>query len=305
MSRCNVWTRRDFLQLAAAAGLLPAVTAAEDEQMMTRAIPSSGERLPVIGLGTWQVFDVESTPGEIDLRAQIVDLLIDRGGSLIDTSPMYNRSEKVIGDVIARSGNRDRLFLATKVWTDGKASGERQMRKSAELMKTEIIDLMQVHNRRDLDTQFGTIREWQQDSRIRYNGVTDYRESAHDETEDVMKRYKPEFIQINYSLGEHGADDRVLPLAQDLGIAVLVNRPYMSGRLFRAVGDRDLPDWARSFADTWGQFFLKFIVSHPAVTVAIPATSRLRHMSDNLAAGFGEMPDAATRERMISFIDSL
>jgi diketogulonate reductase-like aldo/keto reductase len=123
--------------------------------------------------------------------------------------------------------------------------------------------------------------------------------------EDVMKRYNPEFIQINYSLGEHGADDRVLPLAKDLGIAVLVNRPYMSGRLFRAVGDRDLPDWARSFADSWGQFFLKFIVSHPAVTVAIPATSRLRHMSDNLAAGFGEMPDAATRERMISFIDSL
>lgn len=305
MSRCNVWTRRDFLQLAAAAGLLPAVTVAEDEQMRTRAIPSSGERLPVIGLGTWQVFDVESTTVEIDLRAQIVDLLIDRGGSLIDTSPMYNRSEKVIGDVIARSGNRDRLFLATKVWTDGKASGERQMRKSAELMKTEIIDLMQVHNRRDLDTQFGTIREWQQDSRIRYNGVTDYRESAHDDMEDVMKRYKPEFIQINYSLGEHGADDRVLPLAQDLGIAVLVNRPYMSGRLFRAVGDRDLPAWARSFADSWGQFFLKFIVSHPAVTVTIPATSRLRHMSDNLAAGFGEMPDAATRERMISFIDSL
>jgi diketogulonate reductase-like aldo/keto reductase len=305
MSRCNVWTRRDFLQLAAAAGLLPAVTVAEDELMMTRTIPSSGERLPVIGLGTWQVFDVESTPGEIDLRAQIADLLIDRGGSLIDTSPMYNRSEKVIGDVIARSGNRDRLFLATKVWTDGKASGERQMRKSAELMKTDIIDLMQVHNRRDLDTQFGTIREWQQDNRIRYNGVTDYRESAHDEMEDVMKRYKPEFIQINYSLGEHGADDRVLPLAQDLGIAVLVNRPFMSGRLFRAVGDRDLPDWARSFADSWGQFFLKFIVSHPAVTVAIPATSRLRHMSDNLAAGFGEMPDAATRERMISFIDSL
>jgi diketogulonate reductase-like aldo/keto reductase len=305
MSRCNVWTRRDFLQLAAAAGLLPAVTVAEDEMMTTRAIPSSGERLPVIGLGTWQVFDVESTPEEIDLRAQIVDLLIDRGGSLIDTSPMYNRSETVIGDVIAGSENRDRLFLATKVWTDGKASGERQMRKSAELMKSEIIDLMQVHNRRDLDTQLGTIREWQQDKRIRYNGVTDYRESAHDEMEDVMKRYKPEFIQINYSLGEHGADDRVLPLARDLGIAVLINRPYMSGRLFRAVGNRDLPDWARSFADGWGQFFLKFIVSHPAVTVAIPATSRLRHMSDNLAAGFGEMPDAATRERMISFIDSL
>jgi diketogulonate reductase-like aldo/keto reductase len=305
MSNDRIWTRRDFIHLAAAAGLLPAISAAEDEQMMNRPIPSSGEKLPVIGLGTWQVFDVESTPEEIDLRRQIVDLMLDRGGSLIDTSPMYNRSEKVIGDVLAQSGNRERLFLATKVWTDGKASGERQMRQSAALMKTDVIDLMQVHNRRDLDTQFGTIREWQQDKRIRYNGVTDYRESAHDEMEDVMKRYKPELVQINYSLGEHGADDRLLPLAQDLGIAVLVNRPYMSGQLFRAVGNRELPDWARSFAASWGQFFLKFIVSHPAVTVAIPATSSLRHMTDNLAAGFGETPDAATRARMISYIESV
>jgi diketogulonate reductase-like aldo/keto reductase len=305
MSNDRIWTRRDFIQLAAAAGLLPAISAAEDEQMMNRPIPSSGEKLPVIGLGTWQVFDVESTPQEIDLRRQIVDLMLDRGGSLIDTSPMYNRSEKVIGDVLAQSGNRERLFLATKVWTDGKASGERQMRQSAELMKTDVIDLMQVHNRRDLDTQFGTIREWQQDKRIRYNGVTDYRESAHDEMEDVMKRYKPQLVQINYSLGEHGADDGLLPLAQDLGIAVLVNRPYMSGQLFRAVENRELPDWARSFAGSWGQFFLKFIVSHPAVTVAIPATSSLRHMTDNLAAGFGEIPDAATRERMISYIESV
>jgi diketogulonate reductase-like aldo/keto reductase len=301
----DMWTRREFIHMTAAAGLLPSIVAAEDERMMTRPIPSSGEPLPVIGLGTWQVFDVESTPEEIDLRKRIVDLLVDRGGSLIDTSPMYNRSEKVIGDVIAERGKRDQLFLATKVWTDGKASGERQMQTSAELMRSEVIDLMQVHNRRDLDTQLGTIREWQQDSRIRYNGVTDYRESAHDEMEDVMQRYKPDFIQINYSLGEHGADDRVLPLAHDLGIAVLVNRPYMSGQLFRAVGNRELPDWARSFAESWGQFFLKFIVSHPAVTAAIPATTRLRHMTDNLAAGFGEMPDAATRARMLSFIDSL
>jgi len=302
------WSRRDILRLAAVAGvpaLPPALWAAEDDAMMTRKIPVSGETLPVIGLGTWQVFDVESTPPEIELRQQIVDLLLERGGSLIDTSPMYNRSEKVIGDVIAASGNRDRLFLATKVWTDGKASGERQMRRSAELMNTEVIDLMQVHNRRDLDVQLATIRAWQEQERIRYNGVTDYRESAHDEMEGVMRRYRPDFIQINYSLGEHGADDRVLPAAEELGIAVLVNRPYMSGQLFRAVGKRELPDWARSFATSWGQFFLKFIVSHPSVTAVIPATSDSRHMTDNLAAGFGEMPDAAMRARMISFIDSL
>jgi diketogulonate reductase-like aldo/keto reductase len=305
MSTLDNWTRRDVIRLASAAGLLPAFTAAEDGQMMTRKIPVSGQELPIIGLGTWQVFDVESTQQEIELRQQIVDLLLERGGSLIDTSPMYNRSEKVIGDVLAASGNRNRLFLATKVWTDGKASGEQQMQRSADLMNTEVIDLMQVHNRRDLDVQLGTIREWQQQKRIRYNGVTDYRESAHDEVVDVMQRYKPEFIQINYSLGEHGADDRVLPLAQDLGIAVLVNRPFMSGQLFRAVGKRELPDWVRPFAGSWGQFFLKFIVSHPAVTAVIPATSSVRHMTDNLAAGSGDMPDAAMRTKMISFIDSL
>jgi diketogulonate reductase-like aldo/keto reductase len=305
MSRDETWTRRDVVKLAAMAGLLPALSIAEDESMMTRKIPATGEELPVIGLGTWQVFDVESSPEEIRLRQQIVDLLVEYGGSLIDTSPMYNRSEQVIGGVLEASDNREKLFLATKVWTDGKASGERQMQRSFELMNTEVIDLMQVHNRRDLDTHLGTIREWQEQKRIRYNGVTDYRESVHDEMEDVIKRYKPEFIQINYSLGEHGADDSLLPLALDSGVAVLVNRPYMSGRLFRAVGKRELPEWAQSFATSWGQFFLKFIVSHPAVTAVIPATSSVRHMTDNLAAGFGEMPDAGMRARMISFIDSI
>jgi diketogulonate reductase-like aldo/keto reductase len=305
MSSDNIWTRRDVIRLAAAAGLLPALSAAEDESMITRKIPVTGEELPVIGLGTWQVFDVQSTPREIGLRQKIVDLLIENGGSLIDTSPMYNRSEKVIGDVLAASGNRNRLFLATKVWTDGKAAGERQMQQSADLMNTDVIDLMQVHNRRDLDVQLPTIRDWQAQERIRYNGVTDYRESVLDEMEAVMKRHKPEFSQINYSLGEHDADDRVLPLARDLGIAVLINRPFMSGRLFRAVADRELPDWARDFADSWGRFFLKFIVSHPAVTCAIPATSKPQHMADNLGAGFGAMPDAATRRRMLSFVGTL
>lgn len=305
MSGFETWTRRDVIKFATAAGLLPAVSLAEDESMMTRKIPVSGEALPVIGLGTWQVFDVESSAEEIRLRQQIVDLLVEHGGSLIDTSPMYNRSEQVIGNVLEASGNRDKLFLATKVWTDGKASGERQMQRSAELMNADVIDLMQVHNRRDLDTHMATIREWQEQGRIRYNGVTDYRESAHDEMEDVIRRYTPEFIQINYSLGEHGADDRLLPVALDSGVAVLINRPYMSGQLFRAVGKRELPDWAQPFAKSWGQFFLKFIVSHPAVTAVIPATSSVRHMTDNLAAGVGEMPDKATRARMISFIESI
>lgn len=298
------WSRRDAIRLVLAAGLAPHFACAE-EAMITRPIPGSTESLPVIGLGTWQVFDVESTAEEIALRRRIVDALIDAGGSLIDTSPMYNRSEQVIGDVIEAGVDRSRLFLATKVWTDGREAGEAQMRRSAELMNTEVIDLMQVHNRRDLDVHMITIRDWQEAGKIRYNGVTDYRESAHDEIADVMQRYRPQFIQINYSLGEHAADDDVLPMARDSGIAVLVNRPFMSGRLFRAVGDRELPEWAGEFADSWAQFFLKFIVSHPAVTCVIPATSDPAHMADNLAAGSGALPDAAARRRMIEFIGNV
>ncbi|HET6629845.1 MAG TPA: aldo/keto reductase [Woeseiaceae bacterium] len=273
--------------------------------MISRPIPVSGEALPVIGLGTWQVFDVPGTPEALEAPRRIVDLLVEHGGSVIDSSPMYGRAEKVVGDVIAGGVDRDRLFLATKVWTDGKVAGIRQMERSADLMNTDVIDLMQVHNRRDLDVHLETIRQWQAQKRIRYSGVTDYRASALDEMAALMKKYRPNFIQINYSLGEHAADDRVFPLAQDLGVAVLVNRPFMSGRLFRAVRKRELPDWAGAFAGSWGQFFLKFIVSHPAVTCVIPATSDPRHMVDNLGAGADTLPDAATRAKMINFVGDL
>lgn len=273
--------------------------------MITRPIPVSREALPVIGLGTWQVFDLPSTPEALAAPRRIVDMLVEGGGRLIDSSPMYGRAEQVVGDVIAAGAGRERLFLATKVWTDGKMAGYRQMERSFELMRTEVMDLMQVHNRRDLDTHMETIREWQAQNRIRYSGVTDYRESAQEEMEAVIERYRPNFIQINYSLGEHGADDRLLPVARDRGVAVLVNRPFMSGRLFRAVRGQALPEWASAFAESWGQFFLKFIVSHPAVTCVIPATSDPKHMADNLAAGSGPLPDAATRERMIRFVGDL
>lgn len=296
-------TRRDVLALALAAGLAPPRLLAEDQTMLTRAIPSSGERLPVIGLGTWQVFDVEGTPEEVELRRRIVALLVSKGGSVIDTSPMYDRSERIIGEVIKAGVERDALFLATKVWTDGKDAGERQMRRSAERMRTDVLDLVQVHNRRDLAVQLATIREWQAAGRIRYNGVTDYRASALAEMEAIMRRERPDFIQINYSLGEREADRRVLSLAAELGIAVLVNRPYLSGRLFRATRGRELPAWARSFAASWGQFFLKYIVSHPAVTCVIPATSRAAHMRDNIQAGFGKLPDEKMRARMIKELE--
>ena len=301
----RLWNRRETLKAAVALGLTPAPLFAESANMLTRPIPASGESLPVIGLGTWQVFDVAGSAEELALRQTIIELLVEKGGRLIDSSPMYARAEKVVGDVLAASKNRDHVFLATKVWTNGKASGESQMQMSAELMKTDVIDLMQVHNLRDLDVQMGTIRERQQDKLIRYSGITDYRSSELDEIEDAMRKYKPQFVQINYSLGERDADKRMLPAARDLGIAVLINRPFVEGRLFRAVAGREVPDWASDFAASWGQFFLKFIVSHPAVTCAIPATSKLHHMADNLGAGFGSMPDEETRRRMAAFVDSL
>ena len=301
----NTWSRREIMAMAAAVTASPAGILAQEESMLKREIPSSGEALPVIGLGTYNVFDVSGTPEEIEVRQAIVELLIDHGGNVIDSSPMYNRAEEVVGKIVAAGGARDKLFLASKVWTDGKASGEAQMQRSIDLMRADTMDLMQVHNLRDLGAHLETIREWQDAGRIRYNGVTDYRASALDEIEAVMDEHRPQFIQINYSLGEREADRRVLPLAEELGIAVLINRPYMTGRLFRAIGDRPLPDWATEFAESWGQFFLKYIVSYTAVTCVIPATSKLHHMSDNLRAGFGPMPDQRIRRRMEQFMDAL
>jgi len=301
----GTWTRRDLVKLALVTGLTPAITAADEMPMIQRTIPASGEKLPVIGLGTYSVFDVDSTPENIASRRTVLDLLLEKGGSLIDTSPMYNRSEKVIGDIVDQTNIRASLFVATKVWTDGKASGIQQMTESARLLKTDAIDLMQVHNRRDLDTHMATIRDWQDAKRIRYSGVTDYRSSALDDLAAAMESQKPDFIQINYSLGEPEADEYLLPMAADLGIAVIINRPFVAGRLFRSVGNRALPNWAAGFADSWGQFFLKYIISHPAVTCVIPATGKVHHMADNLGAGFGLLPDSATRRRMEDFVSTL
>ena len=301
----NAWTRRQLLKLTLAAGMAPTLSLAQGEQMISRKIPRSGELLPVIGLGTYNVFDVDSTPANIEQSSAIIDLLTGKGGSLIDSSPMYNRAENIVGDVIASRNNRDSLFLATKVWTDGQSAGGQQMARSAKLMNADVIDLMQVHNLRDLDTHMATIRDWQESGRIRYNGMTHYTKSALDDLERAMRSHKPEFIQINYSLLERDADQRVLPLAIDLGIAVLINRPFVAGRLFRTVNGKALPDWASAFAASWGQFFLKFIISHAAVTCVIPATSKSHHMIDNLGAGFGDLPDADTRNRMIKYFTEL
>ena len=299
------WNRREVLAAGAAFSTLPRLATGVEPEMLRKPIPASGEALPIIGLGTYSVFDVESTAAEIQKRRDIVAKLTAAGGSVIDTSPMYNRSERVIGDVLREDSERDRVFLATKVWTDGKDAGAIQMQLSADLMGVEVIDLMQVHNLRDTEVHMKTIRDWQSDGRIRYNGLTHYTAGAHDALVREMKEFKPEFIQINYSLGEREAENRVLPLAQDLGIAVLINRPFQAGRLFGAVRGREVPEFVRDIADSWGQFFLKFIVSHPAVNCVIPATSKPHHMADNLGAGFGNMPDPAMRKRMADFFSGL
>lgn len=299
------WTRRDLMKLAATLGLTPTLGVADSTEMLRRQIPVSGEALPVIGLGTYIVFDVASDHESIASRRALVDLMIEKGASVLDSSPMYNRAEQVVGDIIDDGADRKNLFLATKVWTNGKASGERQMKESFDLMRADVMDLMQVHNLRDTEVHLATIRDRQAEGKIRYSGVTHYTAGALRELEVAMKNHKPQFIQINYSLGERDADQRILPLAADLGIAVIINRPFVAGRLFRAVGNRDLPDWAGEFADSWGQLFLKYIVSHPAVTCVIPATSKLLHMADNLGAGFGPMPDDSTRIRIADYFDAL
>lgn len=305
MTNAN-WNRREVIAAGVAAGLLPNIAlAAEDAKMLSKDVPSSGESLPVIGLGTYEVFDVDSTPEEIALRREIVDLLVGSGGSLIDTSPMYKRSERVIGDIIHAGTAREPLFLASKVWTDGRDAGLRQMQRSADLMQSDVIDLMQVHNLRDTAVHIQAIRERQDAGRIRYSGLTHYTAQAHGELAREMDQFKPDFIQINYSMGEREAEDRLLPMAQDQGVAVLINRPFQAGRLFAAVSGKALPGWALEFVASWGQFFLKFIVSHPAVTCVIPATSNIKHMIDNLGAGAGELPDAAMRKRMGDFVASL
>ncbi len=297
--------RRNILKAGLALGAAPA-WGASLEQIRTKPIPASGEALPVVGLGTYKVFDVFGWPWEISARRDIVDKMIEVGATLIDSSPQYEPSEEILGDVIEDANRRQELFLATKVWIDGKAAGAKQMQESMELMHAgNSIDLMQVHNLRDTDAHMGTIRDWQRDGRIRYNGITHWEASALEDLAAAMEKHHPQFIQINYNLGEREVEDRVLPMAQDMGIAVLINRPYMHGRLFRAVKDRDLPDWATEFADSWGQFFLKFIIGHPAVNCVIPATSDFDHLEDNLGAGIGPLPDAATRARMVSFFENL
>jgi diketogulonate reductase-like aldo/keto reductase len=306
-------TRREATRLigASAAGLFLSVRAsraqakAESTAMLTRAIPSSGEKLPVIGLGTWQAFDVDLTSDNRRQLGDVLSLFVKLGGRVIDTSPMYGRAEDVIGELTTALGIQDKIFLATKVWTSGKENGIKSMERSMALLRAKRIDLMQVHNLVDVQTQLATLREWKAQGRIRYLGITHYEAGAFADVEKIMRSEKLDFVQINYSLMEREAEERLLPLAQERGVAVVVNRPFGGGDLFSRTRSKLLPDWAAEFdCRSWAQFFLKWIVANPAVTCAIPATDKSRHLEENIQGGIGALPDAKTRQRMVELVSS-
>ena len=262
--------------------------------MNTRPIPATGEPLPVIGCGTYLGFD--RAPGSPDFEELpgVVAALLDAGGRVLDSSPMYGRAEATTGELLDASGRRAEVFLATKVWTRGRAAGERQMETSLRLLRTDRIDLMQIHNLVDWRTHLATLRRWKEEGRIRYLGITHYTSSAYPEVEAVLRAERLDFLQINYALDDRDAERRILPLAAERGVAVLVNMPFGGGGLLRGLAAKRLPAWAAEIGCTsWAQVLLKFVLSPPAVTCTIPGTRRREHMEDNVRAGFGSVP---TRE---------
>ncbi len=290
-------SRRAVLALmAAAAAGRPGPAGAA---ILQRSIPSSGEALPAVGLGTWRTFDVGAAAAERAPLKAVLQRFVALGGRVIDSSPMYGAAESVVGDLAAEAGVADRLFLATKVWTSGREAGIAQMEQSFRRLRARRMDLMQIHNLLDWRTHLATLREWKAAGRVRYVGVTHYTAGAHDELERVLRSEPLDFVQVNYSLGERDAERRLLPAARERGVAVLVNRPFSEGGLFRRVRGTALPPWAADIGcESWAQIFLKWILAHPAVTCVIPATSRVQHLEDNMQAGTGPLPDEAMRMRI-------
>jgi aryl-alcohol dehydrogenase-like predicted oxidoreductase len=273
------------------------------EKMPTRPIPSTGAPLPVVGCGTWQTFDVGTGTAEREPLAEVLRVLFEAGGSVIDSSPMYGRAEAVVGDLLSAAGTRDKAFLATKVWTRGRSPGIAQMRESMTRLRTDHIDLMQIHNLVDWRVHLPTLRAWKKEGRIKYLGVTHYTASGYAELESVMRAEILDFVQVNYAMDDRDAEARILPLAADRGMAVLINRPFGGGELLRSLRNRALPVWAAEIGcESWAQILLKFVLGHPAVTCVIPGTSRPQHMADNARAGAGMMPDRAMREKMAAVL---
>ena len=273
-------------------------------QMLRRTIPSSGESLPIIGLGTSRVFDVDPEDREeLKIRKEIIEVLLNNGGSLVDTSPMYGQSEDLLGQILDDYPRRNELFLATKVWIKGKPEGEQQISESFKKMNTAKMELIQIHNLVDWKTQIKTLRQMKESGEISYIGITHYKSSAFKEMEDIIKKEPIDFAQFNYSIGEREAEERLLPICQEYGVATIINRPFMRGKLFRSFKNQTLPDWCKDYdINSWGQFFLKYIIANPAVTNIIPATSKSKNMLDNSIAGMGRVTDLKIQKRMLEML---
>jgi len=298
-------TRRENLQLLSWLGMSTTIPTwiLASEPIMKRVIPSSGEQLPVIGVGTWQTFDVGTSPTERDPLKDVLRQLVEQQGSVIDSSPMYGNAERVIGDLSNAMGINNKLFMATKVWTSGREAGIRQMENSFSLMQRKQMDLMQIHNLVDWKTHYKTLQQWKEEKRIRYIGITHYVDSAHDEVAQIIQNNNIDFIQINYSIANRHAENNLLQTAIDNKVGVIVNQPFGGGGLFGRVRGKSLPEWAKEFdCNSWGCFFLKFILAHPAVTCVIPGTAKRSHMIDNLSAGVGKLPNEKDRKLMIDFM---
>ncbi len=298
-------SRREFSKAGLGAlslAVMGRAAVAGPEHMIRKAIPSTGELVPVIGLGTNRYGQRERD----ELKAAL-ERFHELGGTVIDTAPMYGRSEAVLGDLIADLGIREDLFIATKADEDpGGEATVAQMRESQQRLGTQMLDLMQVHNLRGTDAALGRMREWKQDGRIRYVGITTSRAAQYEAFEKVMRRHELDFIQVNYSLEQREAAERILPLAAERGAAVIINRAFGGGRIFDKVGDQPLPDWAAAFGcASWAQFLLKYAIGHPAATLSIPGMTKVRHVDDNFGAAHGRLPDAGERRRQEAFFDAL
>ena len=296
-------SRSRFLQLAGASLVArPALAQTSPpmaSRMNTRKIPATGEQLPVVGVGTWQTFDVGASPAERAPRAEVLKVLFEAGGSVIDSSPMYGRAEAVVGDLLAEAGTRSKAFLATKVWTHGRQEGIAQMEQSMKRLRTDKIDLMQIHNLVDWEIHLPTLKAWKAEGRIRLMGITHYTESQHGTLEAVLQLGGFDFVQVDYALDDRGVEQRLLDFARDNGVAVMINQPFGGGGLLKKVSARPLPAWAKDIGCTsWAQILLKFVLAHPAVTCVIPGTSNPAHMRDNVQAGFGPYPDRKLIDRM-------
>ena len=298
--------RRKSLTTLASLSAIPFFTnMIKGQSLLQRTIPSTGEKIAAIGVGTWQTFNVGQGEAERKPLIEVLQKMVEMGSTAIDSSPMYGNSEGVVGELSSEAGVNNKLFIATKVWTSGEAQGIQQMNKSFGLLKRKQIDLMQVHNLVDWQTHMKTLRQWKEEGKIRYIGITHYTDSTHSTLADIIKNNPIDFVQVNYNLLDWNAEKELFPTAIDRKVAVIINRPFEEGALFRRVAGKELPAWAADFdCKSWAQFFLKFILSHPAVTCAIPGTSKITHLVDNLGAAMGKLPDESQRNKMKDYFRS-